>query len=239
MLKGSTARGNADRYSDIDLVFFTSSRTKQEIVSGYRRYGLCNRSDGIFMFFENGHYHVETYDQLKGYYLQRDFIHCWEFEHAIPLWDPEKRFGKAVAQGKRGLFRNPERLIRRAYLDLQLDLDWMRMPIVRADAIATFLHAAKITQGVCRIAYLLDGRSYPPDKWIARYLSTTRLGQRNASAIRRYVRSMPRLSKLQKHQPFAQNPLYEEADALIKGVAKFIKRHYGDHPWLVRWYEYV
>jgi hypothetical protein len=50
---------------------------------------------------------------------------------------------------------------------------------------------------------------------------------------------MPRLSKLQKHQPFAQNPLYEEADALIKGVAKFIKRHYGDHPWLVRWYEYV
>jgi len=61
VLKGSTSRGIADRYSDIDLVFFTTDRTKHAIVSAYRQRRLCNRSDGIFMLLANGHYHIETY----------------------------------------------------------------------------------------------------------------------------------------------------------------------------------
>jgi hypothetical protein len=50
-LKGSTARGNADRYSDIDLVLYCDNCVQQVIVAEYYRAGLTQRQDGIFMFF--------------------------------------------------------------------------------------------------------------------------------------------------------------------------------------------
>jgi hypothetical protein len=33
--------------------------------------------------------------------------------------------------------------------------------------------------------------------------------------------------------------LYADAAALIEAAAQFIRREYGDQPWLVQWYFYV
>jgi hypothetical protein len=70
-------------------------------------------------------------------------------------------------------------------------------------------------------------------------LRTTRFGRRHANAIGRYIRLIPAVNRLKKHRAFAENPLYGKADALIKGVTRFIRRHHGNFPWLERWYEYV
>ena len=39
VLTGGTARGNADRYSDIDLVFYASDVTRTSIITAYRERG--------------------------------------------------------------------------------------------------------------------------------------------------------------------------------------------------------
>ena len=239
VLKGSTARGNADRYSDIDLVFYAADEVKQSIVAAYHDQGLTDRTDGIFIHFEIGHYHIETYDMLAGYFDHRDFIHCWEVEHTVVLSDPTGRFAQVLEAGRGRLFQDRLDIVRRAYLDLQLDLDWMRMPITRADGISTFLHAGKIVQGLCRVAYLLDGQSYPPDKWIERYLPSTRWGRANVKALRAYLENCQRVNDLVLHSPYAENPLYKEAAGLIGEVKRFIRKEYGELSWLEKWYNYV
>lgn len=239
ILKGSTSRGNADRYSDIDLVFYSSEEVRNFIVAAYHEKGLADRTDGIFMFLSNGHYHIESYDVLGAYFAQRDFIHCWDIEHAHVLHDPTGWFLKIVKKGQRQLFKCPLNIVKRAYLDLQLDLDWMRMPITRGDGIAAFLHAAKILQGLCRIAYLLDGHSYPPDKWVARYLSSTRWGRAHGKALRNYLQNCDHANNLVIHSPFAENPLYRDAALLIDKVGRFIQKTQGSQPWLEKWYNYV
>lgn len=239
ILKGSTSRGNADRYSDIDLVFYASEQVRQSIVSEYREHGLTDRTDGIFMFFPNGHYHIESYEFLSAYFAHQDFIHCWEVEHAMTLSDPTRRFAQIVQEGQLHLFERHLDIVKRAYLDLQLDLDWMRMPITRADGVATFLHAAKIIQGLCRIAYLLDGRSYPPDKWVARYLSSTRWGRTHGKALRSYLVICNQVNSLEIHRPFAEHALYQDAAALIGAVSRSIRKAHGDQPWLDAWYNYI
>jgi hypothetical protein len=239
ILKGSTSRGNADRYSDIDLVFYASEEDRQSIVSAYHAQGLADRTDGIFMFFPNGHYHIESFEALEAYFTRQDFVHCWEVEHAVALSDPTNRFGQIVQAGQQRLFERPLDIVKRAYLDLQLDLDWMRMPITRGDAIATFLHAAKLVQGLCRIAYLMDGRSYPPDKWVARYLSSTRWGRAHGKALRSYLVICNQVNSLVVHDPYKQHALYRQAAALIGAVGRSIRKSYGDQPWLDAWYNYV
>jgi hypothetical protein len=239
VIKGSTSRGNADRYSDIDLVFYATEELKQAIVAAYHDLGLTDRSDSIFMFFPNGHYHVETFSHLNDCFANRDFIHCWEAEHALVLSDPDGRFVQIMQNGHEQLFTDHLEIIKRAYLDLQLDLDWMRMPIIRADAVATFLHMAKITQSLCRIAYLLDKLSYPPDKWLDHYLSTTRWGRANGKELRTYVASCQEVNTLRIHQPFQEHHLYIEASRLTNEVGRFIAKTYGSHPWLEKWYNYV
>jgi predicted nucleotidyltransferase len=233
VLKGSTARGNADRYSDIDLVFYTPQEIKNSIVSAYHAQGLTDRLDGIFVLFRNGHYHIESYESLGTYFANHDFIRCWEAEHALALSDPTGRFAQTVREGRAWLFQDQLEIVKHAYLDLQLDLDWMRMPITRADTIAVFLHAAKITQDLCRIAYLLDAKSYPPDKWLAHYLATTRWGRAHGKSLRDYVGICDQVNTLVMHQPFAENPLYKEA------ASCFIRKTFGSQPWLERWYNYV
>ena len=239
ILKGSTSRGNADRYSDIDLVFYASEALRQSVVAAYHAQGLTDRTDGIFMFFDNGHYNLESFEHLAAYFEQKDYIHCWEIEHAIVLSDPAGRFAQIAREGQARLFEHPLEIVERAYLDLQLDLDWMRMPIARADSVATFLHAAKLVQGLCRMAYLLEGRSYPPDKWSAHYLSSTRWGRAHGKALRSYLQTCNQVNSLALHRPFAESALYREPAALIEAVGRSIRKTYGDQPWIETWWHYV
>jgi hypothetical protein len=239
VLKGSTARGDTDEYSDLDLVIFCPEEIRQAIVHGYHVNGLCNREDGIFMFFPNGHYHAESYDQLKGYFLHWDFIHCWDYGTALPLHDPNDAFRSTITEGGSLLFSDPLAIVKRAYLDLQLDLDWMRMPILRADGPSTHLHTAKLLQGICRMAYLLESRPYPPDKWLFYYLSGTKYGSEKGEAIRAFYEIAPLTQKLERGCPFEEHPLYEQAARLIGEIATHIRRRYGEQPWLGPWYNYV
>jgi len=240
VLLGSAARGNADRYSDIDLVFYCSDDARMALFREYRDQGLTKRTDGIFVVFPGGHYSIASYEHLSPSFVQKNFISCWNVEHAIPLHDPNHRFAQLVKEGQRQLFQDPLGIVKQAYFDLQLTLNWMQMPIRRGDKIATLLHAAKIGQCLCRTAYLLDRRSYPPDKWLVRYLNSTRFGRANGSALRTYFRGISRANRLVKHRAFADNPLYREADAFIRKIAGSIRRQYGTQPWLgERWYDYL
>lgn len=239
VLGGSTARGNADRYSDIDLVFYAPDLVRTSVISGYREQGLTRRTDGVFVHFPNGHYHIDSYEVLHGYFLRKDFVHCWDVENTIVLSDPTGAFSQILEDGRRQLFQCPLDIVKGAYLDLQIDLDWMRMPIARGDAIATFLHAAKIMQGLCRAAFLLDGRSYPPDKWIAHYLPSTSWGCAHGERLSRYLANCHQVNELVPHQPYAENPLYSELASLIDEVGRSIQHAHGDQPWLHEWYNYV
>jgi len=53
VLKGSTSRGNTDRYSDIDFVLYSWEQVKQAVVAGYLAQGLTDRQDSVFIFFPN------------------------------------------------------------------------------------------------------------------------------------------------------------------------------------------
>lgn len=239
VLKGSTSRGNADEFSDIDLVFYCSEQVRRAIVAEYFASGLTNRRDGIFMFVPNGHYHVESYVQLRGYFQTKDFVHVWDHAQAIPLHDPRGRYSAIVRSGLAVLFADPLALVKRAYLDLQLDLDWMRMPILRADGPATLLHSSKLLAGIARLAFLLEERPYPPDKWLFFYLHATTFGQHQQAAIQGYFQLCPWALKLERGQPFESHPLYAEAKNLIECLAEAVHRRFGDQPWLDRWYDYV
>lgn len=238
-LKGSTSRGNADEFSDIDLVFFSSEEVRQAIVAEYFANGLTSRQDGIFMFIPNGHYHIESYDQLRGYFQTKDFVHAWDYAQAIPLHDPGGQYAATISSGLTDLFTDPLALVKRAYLDLQLDLDWMRMPILRADGPATLLHSSKLLAGIARLAFLLEDRPYPPEKWLFFYLHTTTFGQRQQEGIAGYFQLCPLALRLERGQPFESHPLYSEAENLITALAEAIRGRFGDQSWLERWYDYV
>jgi hypothetical protein len=243
VVKGSTARGNADRYSDIDLVLFCDEPVRKKIVRGYYSAGLINRKDGLFILFAEqqfeGHYHVESYQQLAGYFRERDFMHAWDYSLAVALHDPGARFAATIRQGNAALFADPVELVKRAYLDLQLDLDWMRHPLKRGDSIAALLHAAALLRGICRIAYLLDCRPYPPDKWLIYYLSSTAFGRRNKARIAAYAAECASVQALTRHLSLEEYALYRDADALIQDAGRAIARAHGAQPWIERWYEFV
>jgi hypothetical protein len=239
VVKGSTSRGNADAYSDIDLVIFCADETRRKIVAGYYENGFTERHDGIFMPIDNGHYHLESVDQLRGYFTRQDFVHAWDYARAIPLHDPQGLYPGIIQAGLKTLFAEPLALVKRAYLDLQLDLDWMRMPITRADGPSTLLHASKLLAGVSRMAYLLDQQPYPADKWLFAFLGATAFGRQHEAAILRYFECCPAVLGLVRDESHEHNPLYRGAAGLIDLVSAAIREQYGEQAWLGRWYEYV
>ncbi|MHB0857678.1 MAG: nucleotidyltransferase domain-containing protein [Anaerolineae bacterium] len=238
-LEGSAARGNADHLSDIDLVFFADAPVRDAIVQDYREAGLTTRRDGIFCFVENGHYHVRTFEHLRQSFAAREYIPVWEFANALLLHDPSDRLRALLDKESRALFADPLAIARRAFMDLQLDLDWLRHPLVRGDAVAVLLHVATLVRGLCRAAYLLDARPYPSDKWLMHYVETTRFGQAHGSAIAAYAGRVGEVSTLRQGQPYTEHPLYAEAAAFIEQVGAAIARDHGPQPWLGKWWEYV
>jgi hypothetical protein len=239
ILKGSTSRGNADAYSDIDLVIYCTEAIRARVVAGYFANQLSDRQDGIFIPLENGHYHVESFDQLRGYFLQRDYLHCWDYQNAIPLHDPAGIYAAIIEEGKQALFAAPLPGLKRAYLDLQLDLDWMRMPIQRRDGPSALLHMAKILSGVSRMAYLLERQPYPPDKWLFTFLPATAFGREHGEAIQTYFHSCPAVLDLPENAAYERHPLYTQAIELVGHIAEHIRARHGEQPWLGPWYNYV
>ncbi|MFC1735852.1 nucleotidyltransferase domain-containing protein [Candidatus Hydrogenedentota bacterium] len=238
VVKGTTARGNADRYSDIDLVFFAERRTRTSIIKGYCSAGLSSRKDGVCIMLKNGHYHIESFQQLEGYFADKDFVHIWECQNAIPLHDPNDAFQNRIDSFSVKLFEEPLPIIKEAYLKLQLDRDWMMQPLRRADSAATFLYSARVIRRICQMAYLLDLKPYPPDKWLMHYMNTTRFGRKHKKSIAEYVNRIGAVSKLRKGKKLMDYPLYRDAMALVTEIGEVIRKRYNDPPWVVRWYNY-
>ncbi|AZN41042.1 nucleotidyltransferase domain-containing protein [Paenibacillus albus] len=241
ILKGSAARGNSDQYSDIDYVFFCDESLRQTIIEQYFEAGLIKRNDGIFLPIDNwaGHYHFESFEMLQGYFEESDYPQIWEFQQAIPLHDPEERFVTIMAEGSADFLRDPIPAIKDRYLDLMLTLDWLRHPLIRGDNISAAIHSATLLQQLCRIAYLLDGTSYPHDKWVSHYLYTTRFGELHKEKLNDYLDTLPKSSGLTQHLALEEYPAYANGAALMGEVIGFIREQYGDYAWIDEWYLYV
>lgn len=241
VLKGSTARGRADQYSDVDFVLFADDDAAPEITRAYWQAGFSPRPDGFFLPLDNwvGHYHLETVSELEGYFAAPDFPNAWEFSCATALHDPGRRFARAVEAGMRELFREPEQHIKAAYLQLQLTQNWLMQPLRRADAVAVSLHTAKILRLWCHLAYLLDERPYPHDKWLHTYLAATRLGDSAGALVADYLRDAVQQPHGQPHQELMAYPQFRAGQELIAAVRAFIKADRGDRPWIDRWAEFV
>lgn len=239
VVKGSTARGNADRYSDIDFVFYCDEGVRSAIVSAYRDLGLTDRSDGVFLPLGDwdGHYHFETFAHLRDVFAQRDIPQAWEVGGAVALHDPGDRFRLLVKGLMDEMLADTLPLLRAAYLDLKLTLDWLRHPLKRADTVASALHAAKLLQGLCRIAYLLDGKPYPHDKWLFHYLTGTRFGRNHRPGLLAYAGLLG--APAHPGGELGDYPQYAEAAALTDQIAAAIRRDHGHQPWLDEWWRYV
>lgn len=240
VVKGSVSRGNCDQYSDIDFVFFCDDDVRQAIIRDYRDAGLSTRQDGVFLPIADweGHYHFETFAMLRGYFEETNYPQVWEFQQAIPVHDPELRFANTIAQLSENFLSQPIEVIKHMYISLQLTLDWMRHPLKRGDAIATNLHGSKIVRELCQLAYVLDGKSYPHDKWLSAYLSATRFGGLQEARIASYLQTMPLAGNITPHLELNEYPCYQQAWELIDEAVRFIREHYGDYPWIDEWYLY-
>ncbi|MBG9737321.1 nucleotidyltransferase domain-containing protein [Paenibacillus alvei] len=240
VVKGSVSRGNCDQYSDIDFVFFCDDNVRKAIINGYRAAQLSTREDGVFLPIGDweGHYHFETFGMLNGYFQENNYPQVWEFQLAIPIHDPESRFKHTIAQQSEHFLAHPIEVIKRLYISLQLTLDWMRHPLKRGDAIATNLHCSKIVKELCQLSYILDGKSYPHDKWLSTFLSTTRLGKLLEKRIISYLSVIPVGGAIIPHLELNEYPCYQQAWEFINESVHFIREHYGDYPWMDEWYLY-
>ncbi|TQR45502.1 hypothetical protein [Paenibacillus popilliae] len=240
VVKGSVSRGNCDQYSDIDFVFFCEEDIRQAIIRGYREAGLSTTEDGAFQPIGDwdGHYHFESFSVLEGYFEENNYPQVWEFQQAIPIHDPESRFEHTIAQQSAHFLSNPIKVIKPLYLSLQFTLDWMRHPLKRGDAISTSLHCSKIVRELCQLSYILDGKSYPHDKWLSTFLSTTRFGSLQEERIVSYLSVIPTGGSITPHMELNEYPCYQRAWEMIDSMIRFIREHYGDYPWIDEWYLY-
>ena len=240
VLKGSASRGNCDRYSDIDLVFFTNRNAYDLIVNGYYKQGKTQRKDGFFIILpqEIGHYHIEKIELLEEHMREAEVPLIWEYSNAIALHDPNGAFTAAVELGRQQLDKQLPDKIKRLYLDAWLTLDWMRQPLLRGDRVSASLHGAKVLSDICRICYLIDRKPYPHDKWLIHYLGTTLLGKRLHPKIDDYC-TLLGAEVMPKHLDLMAYPLFSNGLDMIDAAAKSIRRRFGDQPWLTEWYKFV
>jgi len=241
ILKGSAARGNSDQYSDIDFVFYADHTTRERIVNDYHAQGLTSRQDGIFMPLPEwiGHYHVESFEALNGYFETKHYPQIWECANVIIMHDPASRYQNSIDSELSKLFDDTLREVKDRYLQLQLTLDWLRHPLKRGDKVAVLLHGSKIVKLACELCYLLDRKPYPHDKWLFHYLRDTRLGSAMADRLIDYAESIVDRGDIQRGLELDQYPQYSKGLDLTKSIADFIASDYGSQAWLGEWYLYV
>lgn len=239
VLKGSAARGNADELSDIDFVFYTDAETRRRVIGAFREKGLSDRPDGLFVPLPDwiGHYHVASFDDLRGCFERREYADAWECANVSVLHDPDGRYAGIVGEGMGALFGRVLEDVRAEYLNLQLTLDWMTHPLMRGDEVAVLLHCAKFIRGFCRLCYLLDRKAYPHDKWIFHYLGDTRLGRQCGEAVRNLTRASA--SPAGPGRELAEYPQFTMGVDLTRAAGQRIGEEFGPQPWLQEWYLYV
>ncbi len=241
VLKGSTARGYSDQYSDLDFVLFTDKETCDEIVSAYVREGLSSRTDGIFLPLGDwdGHYHLDTYEHLRAYFDTDDVMNIWEYTHIRLLHDPFHRY-QGILEEKNEQFKSRlDSYIRGQYLTIQLQLDWMRQPLRRADAGASLLYGAAVWRACCRLLYLLCDRAYPGDTWLFFYMDELPVPESIKSKIKAYGDFFHELSHLKADKNLEEYPLYAQGTDMVSHLCGLLHDRYGNAQWIDEWYLYA
>ncbi|QUI23669.1 nucleotidyltransferase domain-containing protein [Vallitalea pronyensis] len=241
ILKGSTARGTADAYSDIDLVFFCSKDVKEKIIKAYYEAELIDRQDGVFLPLPDwiGHYHMESYGKLRSYFEEKNYEEVWEYTHVKVLHDAHGQFASIVNEHTREPIVTLED-IKRQYINLQLDLDWMRHPLKRGDEMSVYVFGGRLLKKICQAYYLLDEEAYPNDKWLFYHLQDTSLGKKQKDSVLSFSKTILDKDKtIPCGLELTEYHQYTSAEALIQDIAQCIKEKYGNHPWLDEWYLYV
>lgn len=238
VLKGSTARGNADRYSDIDFVFYCSENIRRAIIDDYFEKGLISGRDGVFIPLPDwiGHYNVDSFEKLDKYFDQRNYPQIWEYSNVVIMHDPSGRYGSMLARWKNDLEITLMRDVKNKYIDLQLYLDWLTHPLIRGDKVAVLLHGSRIVKTLCEFSYLLDLKAYPHEKWLFHYLDDTRFGKANKQLILEYSGVIAGEGPIERDMSLESYVQFAKAAKLTKAVVDFIVEAYGRQPWIEEWY---
>jgi hypothetical protein len=242
IMKGSTARGYSDRYSDIDFVFFSDAVTKSEIVSDYIAHGLSQRKDGIFFPLDDawsGHYNLDTYEDLEAYFINRDMVQVWEYSNVNIMHDSQGRYERTVEKNKELLFADTDSLVRKKYLDIQLNLNWMQQPLRRADICAAIQYGAHVQRYCCQIMYLLNGQGYPPDKWLFYYLKDMCVPDSLHDKIISYGKIICGAYLIEPDLELLEYGLYAAAVAMVEEVMAVLWARYGAAQWIDEWALYA
>lgn len=241
VLKGSTAMGKADQYSDIDFVIYCEKEVKEKIVKEYKQRGITNRDDNIFIFLENneGHYHIEAVEEFENYFETKNYPQIWGISKSKLLHDPFKKIEK-LRDAKLNSFKiEVENDIKNKYLEAQLQLDWLRHVLIRGDEIASMLYCQNVIKNILELAYLVEKKPYPHDKWIGSYLEETEFGQIYKAEVIDYVRNILDESGLESGKSLECYAQYTIPEKFISFLGEVIIENFGEQPWVMEWYNYV
>ena len=241
VMKGSTARGYSDQYSDIDFVIFTDRKTQSEIVADYISLGLSDREDSVFLPLNDeweGHYNTDTYENVEAHFADKNMIKVWECSNVAIMHDSGGRYEKTIRKNTAKLFAGIDALIMRKYYDIQLHLDWMRHPLKRADINAAMQYASHLQRYCCHMAYLLSNQSYPNEKWLFYYLKDTGLDELCLKIID-YSDAICEMPDIMPDLELEEYGAYQKMYEIVWDIVDILKERYGDAKWIDEWYLYA
>lgn len=241
ILKGSTARGYTDMYSDVDFVIFCNAVTKAEITQAYNDTKIQQRGDGVFqpLFSCPGHYNLDLYDDLRRHFTERDMEQIFEYTNIVIMHSPDNTYSEIISAGMSRLFENQNALVRRKYFDLCLYDNWMRQPLLRADKNAALLYCAGVLRFACHLFFLLAGKPYPCDKWLFFYFKELDISQIIKDKIMNYHRVTALINGLEAGHELAEYPQYSQSQEILAHIREVLKECYGDELWIDQWYAFV
>ncbi|MCL1792393.1 MAG: nucleotidyltransferase domain-containing protein [Oscillospiraceae bacterium] len=241
VLKGSTARGYSDQYSDIDFVVYTDQATQDDIVAEYISNGLSDRKDSVFLPLNNweGHYNTDTYENVAKHFFNKNMMKVWECSNVMIMHDSHGRYEETIRKNTDRLFSGIDSLIMRKYFDIQLHLDWMRHPLKRADINAALQYASHLHRYCCHMMYLLNSQSYPNEKWLFYYLKETGIPDSLYSKLTGYGGAICETSAIKPDLELGEYSLYAKMADIAGDIADMLKLRYGHAKWIDEWYLYA
>lgn len=241
ILKGSTARGYTDRYSDVDFVVFCDAPAKAEITQAYNEAKIQQREDGVFqpLYCCPGHYNLDLYDDLRRHFAEYDMAQVFEYTNITVMHKNDDRYEQILSEGMKNLFSNPHSLIRRKYFDLCLYDNWMRQPLLRADKSAALLYCASVLRFACHLFFLLKRKAYPCDKWLFYYFRELDVPESIKELILDYHRVSGYINGLTPDLELAGYPQYAQSQEILACIRETLKEEYGNELWIDQWYTFV
>lgn len=238
VMKGSTARGYSDMYSDVDFVIFTDGDTKNKIAAAYVEKGLSSRTDGVFLPLGDweGHYNLDTYDKLKTYFVECNMMYVWEYTNVVIMHDGTGLYEKIIKEGQENVFKDQDKLIREKYVEIQLYLDWLRQPLRRADKGASLMYASNTLRFVSQMIYLLNTSAYPSDKWLFYYLKDMEMPDELRKLIAGYPDAFESIGNIEPHRELMDYDLYAKGFDMVCCLSAWLKEQYDNPWWIDEWY---